>query len=144
VSPGSVGRVYHLVDRKAVSPRRLFQLLAGDGLPTEAVTPEIWQRRVADRALETGSALLSTMALYELEGHELGADDLEAVAWRQWLERADLSATPTSALLCRCLTFLATRHAKFGELIGHLLALGTCLSDVDDRAGGHDDLLEVR
>lgn len=129
VSPGSVGRVYHLVDHKAVSPRRMFQLLAGAGLRTEAVTPQDWQARVAARALETGSALLSTMALYELEGHELAEDGLEAVAWRPWLERAELSSAPTGDLLRRCLAFLAARYPKFGELIGTVL---------------DDDLVEVR
>ncbi|MFC6092301.1 thioester reductase domain-containing protein [Saccharothrix lopnurensis] len=135
VSPGSVGRVYHLVDRKSFSPRRLFGLLAGAGWRTEAVTPETWQRRVADKALETGSGLLSTMALYELDGHELDEDGLEAVAWRPWLERAELGSAPTGDLLRRCLTFLAERHPKFGDLIGDLLVR----SDVDDQ-----DLVEVR
>jgi phthiocerol/phenolphthiocerol synthesis type-I polyketide synthase E len=122
VSPSSVGRVYHLVDRTAFSPRRLFQLLAGAGLATEAVTPKEWQQRIADKALESGSALLSTMALYEQEGHELDDDGLESVAWRPWLEQAELSSTPTGELLRNCLTFLAERHDKFGELITAFLA----------------------
>ena len=121
VSPGSVGRVYHLVDRVAYSPRRMFALLAEAGLQTEAVTPQTWQQRIADKALDSGSALLSTMALYELEGHELADDGLEAVAWRPWLERAELSSAPTGELLRRCLTFLAARHDKFGELITGVL-----------------------
>lgn len=135
VSPGSVGRVYHLVDRKGFSPRRIFQLLAEVGLATEAVTPETWQRRVADKALETGSALLSTMALYELDGHELDEDGLEAVAWRPWLERSELTSAPTGGLLRRCLAFLARRYAKFEELIGDL---------VDDSEVDRPDLVEVR
>jgi len=143
VSPGSIGRVYHLVDRKAVSPRRMFQLLADAGLRTEAVTPEAWQQRVADTALQTGSALLSTMALYELEGHELGEDDLEAVAWRPWLERNELSSAPTGELLRRCLTFLATRHAKFGELLEELTAPAAELAEIEE-LGTRDDVVEVR
>ena len=139
LSPGSVGRVYHLVDRRAVSPRRLFQLLADVDLTTDAVTPDAWQHRVADRALRTGSALLSTMALYEIEGHELGEDGLEAVAWRPWLQRSELSSAPTGELLRRCLTFLADRYPAFRELIGHLVANGAAMSDVDD-----DDVVEVR
>ncbi|MFC3895809.1 thioester reductase domain-containing protein [Lentzea rhizosphaerae] len=121
VSPGSVGRVYHLVDQLAYSPRRMFSLLDEAGLATEAVTPKTWQQRIADKALDSGSALLSTMALYELEGHELADDGLEAVAWRPWLERAELSSAPTGELLRRCLTFLAERHDKFGELITGVL-----------------------
>jgi phthiocerol/phenolphthiocerol synthesis type-I polyketide synthase E len=147
VAPGSVGRVYHLVDRKAVSPRRMFQLLADAGMPTEAVTPQAWQQRVADEALATGSALLSTMALYELDGHELGEDDLEAVAWRPWLERNELSSVPTGVLLRRCLAFLAARHAKFGDLLGDLL--GEPTTPPPDRTGigdprTRDDVVEVR
>lgn len=130
LSPVSVGRVYHLVDRLAHSPRALFRLLAGAGWGTEAVSPGEWQRRVADRALATGDALLSTMALYELEGHELGEDGLEALAWRPWLERAGLGSAPTGELLRRCLGFLAERHAKFGDLLTDYTAPGTRAADL--------------
>jgi thioester reductase-like protein len=135
VSPGSVGRVYHLVDRLAHSPRRMFRMLAEAGWHTEAVSPEQWQQRVADKALATGSGLLSTMALYELDGHELADDGLEAVAWRPWLERAGLDSAPTGELLRRCLTFLAERHEKFGALLTDYVAPGN--RDVHD-------LVEVR
>ncbi len=62
------------------------------------------------------------MALYEVEGHELGEEDLEAVAWRPWLEATGLDPKPTGALLRRCLTFLAEREPAFDELLGDLLA----------------------
>ncbi|MFG2061016.1 thioester reductase domain-containing protein [Micromonospora sp. NPDC048871] len=117
LDPGSAGRVYHLTDEVAVSPQRLFALLTEVGLPTTAVTPEEWQRRVADRSLATGNELLATMALYELEGHALGERDLEAVAWRRWLAARGLDPAPTGDLLRRCLTFLARTTTKFGELI---------------------------
>ena len=38
MSRGSVGRAYHLVAEKAVGLRRLFELLAEAGLPTEPVS----------------------------------------------------------------------------------------------------------
>lgn len=116
-APGAVGRAYHLTDDVTVSPRRLFGLLAEVGWFTEAIPPESWQRLVADRALATGNELLSTMALYELEGHQLGERDLEAAAWRPWLRRHGLDAAPTGALLHRCLTFLGQRYPKFGDLL---------------------------
>lgn len=116
-APGSVGRVYHLTDEIAVSPRRLFGLLHEMGWVTEAVSVQSWQQLVADRALLTGNELLSTMALYEVEGHQLGERDLEAVAWRPWLQRHGLNVTPTGALLHRCLTFLAQRYPRFADLL---------------------------
>lgn len=135
VSPGSVGRVYHLVDKLAYSPRRMFQLLAEAGWHTDAVTPAQWQQQVADKALEGGSALLSTMALYELEGHELAEDGLEALAWRPWLDSVGRESAPTGELLRRCLTFLAERYEKFGELLTEY----TAPENRDAR-----DLIEVR
>ncbi len=117
LTPTSAGRVYHLTDELAVSPRRLFALLAQAGVATEAVSPQQWQRRVADQALATGNELLSTMALYELEGHELDERGLEAQAWRPWLAERGLSAAPTPDLLRRCLSFLAGSTTKFGDLL---------------------------
>ncbi|MGX6607637.1 thioester reductase domain-containing protein [Micromonosporaceae bacterium Da 78-11] len=122
MSPASAGRVYHLTDDVAVSPRRLFAMLAEAGLATEEVPAQEWQRRVAERSLSTGNELLATMALYELEGHALGERDLEAVAWRPWLTERGLSATPDGELLRRCLAYLAGSTAKFGDLISDVIA----------------------
>jgi phthiocerol/phenolphthiocerol synthesis type-I polyketide synthase E len=122
LSPSSAGIAYHLVDRRSISPRRLFGLLADAGLPTVGLSTAGWQQRVATRALETRNDLLSTMALYEVEGHELGEEDLEAVAWRPWLDACGLDAVPSGELLRRCLSFLAGREPAFGALLGDLAA----------------------
>lgn len=121
VSRGAAGRAFHLVDRYAVSPRRMFGLLAEAGLPTEAAPADDWQRRVSAQALETGNALLSTVALYEQEGHELGETGLEAEAWQPWLAERGLRPAPSGALLRNCLTYLADRDPAFGDLLNDLL-----------------------
>ncbi|PYC66839.1 polyketide synthase type I [Micromonospora arborensis] len=121
VSRGAAGRAFHLVDRYAVSPRRMFQLLAEAGLPTEATPADDWQQRVSAQALDTGNKLLSTVALYEQEGHELDETGLEAEAWQSWLTERGLRPAPSGELLRTCLTFLADRDPAFGELLNNLL-----------------------
>jgi hypothetical protein len=120
LSPGSAGLAYHLCDAVSVSPRRMFELLGKAGLDTPGVPPQEWQQRVAQRALATGNEVLSTMALYELEGHALGEHDLEARAWRSWLAARDLAAAPTGELLRAGLTFLAGTPSAIGELLTDL------------------------
>ncbi|MGC7102078.1 thioester reductase domain-containing protein [Amycolatopsis lurida] len=117
LSPGSAGRAYHLMHQSTLSPRQLFELLSDAGMPTTGTTIEQWQRTVAARALETGSGVLSSMALYDIEGHQDDASGMEAVAWRSWLDRRGLDSAPTGALLRRCLAHLAGRQPEFGELM---------------------------
>jgi thioester reductase-like protein len=114
VQPGSAGRAYHLAAATAVSPRRLFELLGR----TEARPVERWQRLVADRALATGDEVLSTMALYEADGHWLGPHDFEAGAWRPWLHEHGLDPNPTGDLLVRCLDHLTAHEPAFAALLG--------------------------
>ncbi|RSM62498.1 polyketide synthase type I [Amycolatopsis sp. WAC 01376] len=120
--PGSVGRAYHLVHEKLINPRQMFELLAEAGLPTEAVEPEEWKRRVAEKALATGDEVLSNMTLYELEGEEnLGEDDMEAKGWQDWLSRSGLSSEPTGELLRGGLEYLAENKAAAGDLVANLV-----------------------
>ncbi|MGH3757858.1 beta-ketoacyl synthase N-terminal-like domain-containing protein [Actinophytocola sp.] len=119
--PTSAGRAYHLAAETAVSPRRMFELLAGTGLATAPVALERWQRLVAERALVTGHQVLSTMALYEVDDHWLGPHDLEAVAWRPWLAGHGLDPNPSGELLRRCLDHLAAREADFARLLSQPL-----------------------
>ena len=69
VSPGSVGRAYHLVHQRCYSLRRAFELLGEAGLATETAALEAngttWW---AVRRGRHGNEVLSTMALYELRG----------------------------------------------------------------------------
>jgi phthiocerol/phenolphthiocerol synthesis type-I polyketide synthase E len=120
MSPGSVGRAYHVVDDVSVSPRRMFKLLADAGLPTRAIPAEEWQKLVANLALATGSEVLSNMALYELEGHQLGEKDLEARAWRPWLSDRGLVSAPDGDLLRHGLAFLAAGPTVIGELLSDI------------------------
>lgn len=114
VRPGSAGRAYHLAAETAVSPRGLFDLLG----ETEALSVEHWQRLVADQALESGHEVLSTMALYEADGHWLGPHDMEATAWQPWLTERGLDPNPTGDLLRRGLDHLAAREPAFTALLG--------------------------
>ncbi|MFC6063205.1 beta-ketoacyl synthase N-terminal-like domain-containing protein [Streptomyces ochraceiscleroticus] len=121
-APGSVGRVYHLADERAVTVRELFGLLADAGLPTEGVPVRQWQRAVALRALEHDTPALDPLALRALHASAPGAAArLEAAAWRPWLERQDLRPPPTGELLRRCLEFTATHDAS---LATHALPRG--------------------
>jgi phthiocerol/phenolphthiocerol synthesis type-I polyketide synthase E len=117
VSPASVGRAYHLVDERSLSLRRLFELLSEVGLATRPVPLRDWQRLVADRALETGSRVLSSTALYELEGHELSEDGVQARGWQPWLRRHRLSAAVTAEQLRAGLTHLAGRVDEIAQLL---------------------------
>jgi thioester reductase-like protein len=117
MSPASVGRVYHLADERSISTRRLFELLGEVGLPTDPMPLPDWQQRVAKEALAGGSTVLSAVALYELEGHELGEDDVQVRGWQPWLRRRGLSSTVTGDQLRRGLTFLTARNKDFGALL---------------------------
>jgi thioester reductase-like protein len=119
-SPASVGRAYHLVDERSLSLRRLFELLGEVGLPTRPLPLHDWQRLVADRALATGSLVLSSTALYELEGHELSEDGIQARAWQPWLRRHHRSALVSAEQLRAGLAHLAGRVPEIAELLPEL------------------------
>lgn len=115
--PGSAGRAYHLVDERPVSVRGLFGQLAEVGLPTAGLPPDQWQQRVLDRARQTGSPVLASLALYEQHGHDFGGGEVVAAGWRDWCAERDLATGPTGELLRRSLAHLATVDAGFGELL---------------------------
>jgi thioester reductase-like protein len=117
VSPGAVGRAYHLMAESALSPKRLFALLGEAGLPTSGLSSQDWQRTVAAQALETGNEVLSTTALYELDEFHRGERDLQATAWHPWLAGHGLDPAPTGALLRSCLSYLAGVEPAFAELL---------------------------
>ncbi|WP_051781784.1 MULTISPECIES: thioester reductase domain-containing protein [unclassified Streptomyces] len=121
VTPSSAGNAYHLVDEVAVSTRGLFELLGHAGWGTPAAVPADWQRAVADRALHEQDEILSSVALYELEGHALGERDLIALNWRPWLESRGIDPAPTGRLVRSSLTYLAGQEPKFAALLGDLL-----------------------
>jgi hypothetical protein len=125
MSPGAVGRAYHLTAEKATSLRQLFELLAEAGLPTEPVEPKEWQERVTDQAMARGNPVLATAALLEIEGHELDEDGIQAANWQPWLRRGGLDPALTGDRLRRGLTFLARRNAEIGALLPELAAAAT-------------------
>ncbi|MGC4806554.1 thioester reductase domain-containing protein [Micromonospora sp. DT233] len=120
LSPSSAGRVYHLADERSISTRELFDMLGRAGLTTEPMPLPQWQRRVAERALDGGSEVMSAVALYELEGHELAEDDVQVRGWQSWLRKQGLSAAVTPEQLRRGLVFLAERHEEFAALLPEL------------------------
>jgi len=134
LSAGSVGRAYHLVDERSLGLGRLFEMLGEVGLPTRPMPLREWQQLVADRALKTGSPVLSSTALYELDGHELHEDGVQARGWLSWLRKRRLSSAVTGEQLRSGLTFLADRVDEIGRLLPHLTTTGTQRSD-----HGHDD-----
>lgn len=121
VSPGSVGRAYHLVHQRCYSLRRAFELLGEAGLATKPLPSGEWLDLVGREARASGNEVLSTMALYELEGHELGEDGMEADAWWPWLERAGVSSAPDGALLKRGLAYLARTNTAVGRTLTNLV-----------------------
>jgi hypothetical protein len=121
VSPGSVGRAYHLIHQRSYSLRRAFELLGEAGLATKPLPSGEWLDLVGRQARASGNEVLSTMALYELEGHELGEDGMEADAWWPWLERAGVSSVPDGALLKRGLAYLARTNNAVGRTLTNLV-----------------------
>ncbi|WP_018680203.1 thioester reductase domain-containing protein [Actinokineospora enzanensis] len=117
VDARAVGRAYHLVDERCHSLREVFEAL---DLSTKPMPSKEWLDLVGAEALATGNAVLSSMALYELEGHQMGADGMEAVAWRPWLRDSELSSAPTGPVLRAGLTFLAERSAAVRDALPDL------------------------
>jgi phthiocerol/phenolphthiocerol synthesis type-I polyketide synthase E len=105
--PGSVGRVYHLVDERLATPTALFERLAGAGVETKPLPLPEWQRLVADRALSTQDDTLAGVALYELDRRQY--DAVDSANWREWLAATGRSAHVDGAALRRSLAYLATR-----------------------------------
>lgn len=124
MSPGSVGRAYHLVSDASVSLRRLFELLGEAGLPTEPVPVAEWQRLVTERARSAGNPVLSTAALLQIEGHGLNEDCVQAAGWQPWLRRRGLDPTLSGERLIRGLSFLARRDDQLGNLLADVLSGG--------------------
>ncbi|MEU8186876.1 thioester reductase domain-containing protein [Micromonospora carbonacea] len=135
LSPSSVGRVYHLADERSISTRELFDMLGRAGLATEPMPLPQWQRRVAERALDGGSEVMSAVALYELEGHELAEDDVQVRGWQPWLRKQGLSAAVTPEQLRRGLEFLAGRHEEFAALLPDLAGRGGGAGPAGRQAG---------
>ncbi|QKV80602.1 thioester reductase domain-containing protein [Amycolatopsis sp. Hca4] len=124
LSPASAGRVYHLADERSIGTRDLFGLLAGTGLETDPMPLPDWRAMVAKEALARDSRVLSAVALYELEGHELAEDAVQVRAWQPWLRRRGLSSAIDGAQLRRGLEFLAAHDEAFGELLPELAKEG--------------------
>jgi thioester reductase-like protein len=134
LSAGSVGRAYHLVDERSLGLRRMFELLAEAGLPTRPLPLPEWQRLVAGQALSSGSPILSTTALYEIEGGDLDEDGVQARGWQPWLRRRGLSPAITGAGLRGGVAFLAGRQPEVTAL----------LPDLAGGRGRRGDAVEVR
>ncbi|GAA3013332.1 thioester reductase domain-containing protein [Actinokineospora diospyrosa] len=143
LSEVSVGRAYHLVAPRSPRQRRLFTALADAGRATKPMELGEWKRQLAERAVATGSALLSTAAaLYDLEANDLNEDDVEAAAWQPWLAATGLSPEPTGDVLDRGLRFLAEHEARFTDLAPPPVHLdGVSTVDVEAGTDGDDAVL---
>ncbi|GGW16454.1 hypothetical protein GCM10018980_19200 [Streptomyces capoamus] len=124
-TPGAAGRAFHLVAPEGVSAQRLFALLGESGLPTEPLSPADWLSAVADRARASDNEVLSSMALYDLVGHESAESAVEAEAWRPWLAESGHSPEPTGELLRSALRHLAGKDPAYLELLGSRGAPGS-------------------
>ncbi|WKX74564.1 thioester reductase domain-containing protein [Streptomyces sp. XD-27] len=122
-TPGSAGRAFHLVAPEGYSARRLFGLLGEAGLATEPLSRSDWLTTVADRARAGGNDVLTSMALYDLAGHEGADSGVEAEAWQPWLRDSGQRPVPTGALLRSALAHLAGKDPGYLELLsGSLVA----------------------
>lgn len=135
LSPGSVGRAYHLMAERAVSVRELFAMLGAVGLPTEPIPLPQWQQRVRDLALAKGNPILSAAALLELEGHDEDEYGVQAAGWQPWLRRNGLDPQLTGERLRLGIEYLVRHDARVADLVGHLLtpsgptAVGSATTD---------------
>ncbi|MGW0832975.1 thioester reductase domain-containing protein [Streptomyces prunicolor] len=115
---GAAGRAFHLVAPEGISAQRLFALLGESGLPTEPLSRADWLSAVVDQARAADNEVLSSMALYDLAGHEGGDSAVEAAAWRPWLAESGHSPEPTGELLRAALWHLAAKDPAYLELLG--------------------------
>ncbi|MEQ4304224.1 thioester reductase domain-containing protein [Plantactinospora sp. B6F1] len=135
LSPGSVGRAYHLIAERAVSVRGLFAMLGAAGLPTEPIPLAEWQQRVRDLALAKGNPILSAAALLELEGHDEDELGVQATGWQPWLRRHGLDPQLTGETVRLGIEYLARRDARVGDLVGHLLTPGPSSTSAGSSSG---------
>ncbi|MFL6137851.1 MAG: thioester reductase domain-containing protein [Frankiaceae bacterium] len=119
---GAAGRAFHLVGAEGLSAQRLFALLGESGLRTEPLARADWLSAVADLALSSGNELLTSMALYDVTGHESADTTVEATAWQQWLAGAGVSPVPTGESLRAALTHLVAKDPAYVELLSRRLA----------------------
>ncbi|MFE0174036.1 thioester reductase domain-containing protein [Streptomyces sp. NPDC059002] len=117
-TPGAAGRAFHLVAPEGVSAQRLFALLGESGLPTKPLSRADWLSAVVERARAADNEVLSSMALYDLAGHEGGDSAVEAAAWRSWLAEGGHRPEPTGELLRAALRHLAAKDPVYLELLG--------------------------
>ncbi|WP_431973609.1 beta-ketoacyl synthase N-terminal-like domain-containing protein [Micromonospora haikouensis] len=115
--PGSAGRAYNLVGADPVSVSRLFELLNGVGVGTDATDTAKWQDHVLEQARDRADEVLASMALYERSGHDFGGGRVEADAWRPWLSAHGLDVNPVGDNLRRSLAHLAAADPAFGRLL---------------------------
>jgi thioester reductase-like protein len=132
LSPGSVGRAYHLTGEKLYTLREMFQLLGDAGLPTEPVPLDRWQELVRERALATGNPVLSTAALLEIEGNDPDAPAPQAANWQPWLRRTGNDPGIDGQLLRDGLTYLARSDELFGALLPDLADPARALATVEE------------
>jgi thioester reductase-like protein len=121
LTPGSVGRAYHLMAEEPTSLRAMFTMLGEAGLPTKPMPLDEWRDLVRERAVATGNAILSATALLEIEGGEDGGT-FQAAGWQPWLRRNGIDPRVTGAMLRNGLSFLANRNPLIGELLPELVA----------------------
>jgi phthiocerol/phenolphthiocerol synthesis type-I polyketide synthase E len=134
---GATGRPYHLVDRVAPTLPQLFGLLAEAGHPTEALPVTAWFERVAERAIETGDPVLSSIALYDLDRLDAGEDDVDCEHWQDWLRRTGRHARVDAAQLVRSLGYLAGQP-EFAGLVP-IAGVDVDITDITaaGESGGH-------
>lgn len=133
MSPGSVGRAYHLVGEKLLGLREMFAMLGDAGLATRPLPLTEWQNLVRQRALSTGNPILSTAALFEIEGYQDGDPPLQATGWRPWLRRTGADPKVTGEMLRRGLCYLATHDDAFAALLPELAHAGGVVGAVPGR-----------
>jgi thioester reductase-like protein len=115
-SPGSVGRAYHLVAPDVQTMPRLFATLGEAGFPTRGMPTAQWHGLVAEHAVRTGDAVLSSVALYDVENIETSWNKVECRQWQGWLGRHGLLPGLDADRLLRMVRYL-TEQPEFRDLL---------------------------